>query len=200
MPQRSVLASWASEVPDGFTFVLKASQRITHIRRLKNAESEVQYFFETVSELGPKLGPALFQLPPFARKDAEALKAFLALLPKEQRVAFEFRHPSWFDREVLDALESAGAALCLSDMAEEEKKPPAEKPPALVPTAEWGYLRLRRCDYTEPDLRDWIARIRAQPWKDAYVFFKHEDEATGPKLAQRFAELFRAEAQPEASP
>jgi uncharacterized protein YecE (DUF72 family) len=206
MPQRAVLAAWAKEVPDGFTFVLKASQRITHIKRLRDVEGEVAYFFETASELGPKLGPCLFQLPPNARKDVDRLGAFLAILPKDRRVAFEFRHPSWMDPEVLGLLKNANAALCLADMEEEAEDesgageledevpwagPEKREPPPILSTADWGYLRLRRCDYTDADLTAWAARMKAERWKDVFVFFKHEDEGTGPELARHFIPLYR---------
>lgn len=193
MPNKQTLEKWAADVPEGFTFVLKASQRITHMKRLKDASGDVSYLLETAAVLGPKLGPILFQLPPNAKKNLERLEAFLANLPKDRKFAFEFRHPSWFDDEVYAALRKQGAALCLSDMAEEDgEEAPVEKPaPSIVSTADWGYLRLRRCDYNEADLRAWSARIQAEAWNEAFVFFKHEDEGTGPTLALRFTELFR---------
>lgn len=183
MPSEAVLAKWPEQVPPEFTFVLKASQRITHRKRLKDAADEVSYFFKNASALGARLGPVLFQLPPFLRKDLPRLTDFLALLPGETRAAFEFRHRSWYDDGVFAALQSRGAALCVSD-TDEESTP-------LVPTAGWGYLRLRRCDYGEPDLGAWRDRILAQGWNTAFVFFKHEDEGTGPKLAAQFIGLSR---------
>jgi len=181
MPKVEMLEKWPSQVPSGFTFVLKASQRITHMKRLKDAQSEVEYFFKNAATLGDHLGPVLFQLPPFLRKDVPRLAAFLTILPADVRAAFEFRHDSWYDDEVYAALRGRGAALCLSD-TEEESTP-------LVTTADWGYLRLRRCDYTAADLSTWRGRILSQGWSDAFIFFKHEDEATGPKLAADFMTL-----------
>jgi uncharacterized protein YecE (DUF72 family) len=207
MPKRDVLEKWSAEVPEQFTFVVKASQRITHIKRLKDVASEVQYLFETISVLGPKLGPVFFQLPPFSRKDTDRLRSFLETLPKDRPIAFEFRHASWFDDEIYTALRAHNVALCLADVEEQEEDKEEEKEeakkersappraePNIITTADWGYLRLRRCDYTDADLHDWIARIRAEPWKQAYVFFKHEDEATGPALAKRFIDLWSTQA------
>jgi uncharacterized protein YecE (DUF72 family) len=197
MPKQSVVEQWASEVPEHFTFVLKASQRITHQKRLKDAASEVEYFLSVARALGPKLGPCFFQLPPFQRKDAERLKAFLDILPKDTKVAFEFRHSSWFDEEIYGLLRTSGAALCFADSEDEDEKEeggPAKVPSIsgeIVPTAEFGYLRLRRCDYTAEDLRVWAERMKRQPWKSVYVFFKHEDEGSGPKLAADFQRIFR---------
>jgi uncharacterized protein YecE (DUF72 family) len=145
----------------------------------------VAYFYETASALGTRLGPILFQLPPYMKKDLERLKAFLELLPAAPRAAFEFRHASWFDDEVRGALRDKGAALCLADTDEE---PLTE----LAVTADWGYLRLRRTNYTEGDVAAWADRVQAQPWDRAFVFFKHEDEARGPEFAGTFAQRVSA--------
>lgn len=178
MPKPAMLEKWGLQVPPHFTFVLKASQRITHIKRLKDAADEVSYFFKTASLLGDRLGPVLFQLPPFLRKDLPRLSEFLSLLPESSPAAFEFRHQSWYDDSVYAELKARGAALCVSD-TDEESSP-------VVPTARWGYLRLRRCDYTGADLERWRDVIFGQGWERAFVFFKHEDEGTGPKLAAQF--------------
>jgi uncharacterized protein YecE (DUF72 family) len=183
MPEAKMLDKWSMQVPDGFTFVLKAPQRITHRQKLSGSEEDVRYLFEAASTLGAKLGPVLFQLPPFFKKDSEKLRAFLAALPPKCPVAFEFRHDSWCDDEVYSILRERDVPICLSDTDE------VTDPNTLViPTASWGYLRLRRTEYSESAISDWARRIAKQPWREAYVFFKHEDEARGP----RFAEQFRA--------
>jgi uncharacterized protein YecE (DUF72 family) len=182
MPSKTVLERWAQEVPDGFCFVLKAAQRITHQKRLSATSApDVSYFFDVASTLGPRLGPVLFQLPPYLKKDASRLRDFLAMLPDGPRVAFEFRHPTWFDDEVYAALRSRGAALCSSDTDES-----GDAGAPVIPTTAWGYLRLRRADYGDADLATWAARVRAQAWEEAFVFFKHEDEGRAPALAARF--------------
>ena len=182
MPKASVLEAWAGEVPAGFRFVLKASQRITHIQRLKDADASLAYLLDVAGTLGKRLGPLLFQLPPNLKKDAARLRAFLALLPSQRRTAFEFRHPSWFDAEVFALLRDQGAAMCIAE-AEGDLEVP------FVATADWGYLRLRRPDYGDAELKAWVKRVRAQNWREAFVFFKHEDEGRAPQLAQRFIEL-----------
>ncbi len=118
MPSERVLVQWAEQVPDGFRFVLKASRRITHMQRLKNVEDPLSYLINNASLLGSKLGAMLFQLPPNMKKNLERLTTFLALLPDGWPAALEFRHDSWFDDEVYDALRSSGAALCVADTAE----------------------------------------------------------------------------------
>lgn len=178
MPSEKVVMNWASQVPDTFQFVLKASQRITHQKRLQDAGEELGYFLKTASVLGPRLGPTLFQLPPNFKKDVPRLEAFLALLPKRWRAAVEFRHPSWYDEEVFTALRNHGVALCGADTDDEDAR--------VVVTADWGYLRLRRVTYGEAELAGWAQRVLAQPWEEAFVFFKHEDAGTGPALARQF--------------
>jgi uncharacterized protein YecE (DUF72 family) len=180
MPTAAMLEKWAGEVPPHFRFVLKAPKRITHERKLQQAEDSVRQLLDVSAALGEKLGPFLFQLPPFFRKNVPVLAEFLALLGPV-RAALEFRHDSWFDDEVYGVLRAHGAALCLADTEEGEPPP--------VATASWGYLRLRRPDYGDPELAAWAKRVRDQPWEEAFVFFKHEDEGKGPQLAARFIEL-----------
>jgi uncharacterized protein YecE (DUF72 family) len=170
MPSATVLESWAEQVPSAFLFVLKASQQITHRRRMKDVDEPLAHLLEAASTLGDRLGPVLFQLPPQLRKDMARLRAFLALLPKGHPFAFEFRHETWSDDEVRDALRERNCALVCADTEDSR-----EGGASILPTADWGYLRLRRRDYTETDLHHWVDRIRAQPWRRAFVFFKHED-------------------------
>jgi uncharacterized protein YecE (DUF72 family) len=182
LPKESAVQAWAEKVSEEFRFVLKAPQRITHIKRLKDAETEVDYLFRIAMVLGSSLGAILFQLPPHQRKDIDRLKSFLALLPGDQAVAFEFRHASWFDDEVCACLRQHNRALC---MVETDDNQSAD----LISTASWGYLRLRRSDYSRADLLNWQERILSQQWDHAYIFFKHEDQGIGPKLAQEFLKL-----------
>jgi uncharacterized protein YecE (DUF72 family) len=183
MPTEKVLLGWAGEVPETFTFGIKAPQRITHQKRLNDVAEEVDYFLRTVSVLGGRLGPTLFQLPPNFKKDLPRLQAFLGSLPNRWRSAFEFRHPSWFDEEVFGALRDHDAALCLAETGEAADAP-------FTATARWGYLRLRKVEYGESDLTAWAERVRQQSWGEVFVYFKHEDGATGPRLAQEFTKLF----------
>ena len=182
MPSPSVLTGWRAEVPEGFCFVVKASRQITHNRRLREVEQPVEHLLAVTAALGESRGPLLFQLPPNMKQDVERLRGLLALLPAEVRAAVEFRHPSWHDDEVYALLRAHGAALCITH-TEEGDSP-------FVPTAPWGYLRLRGVQYADDELRTWVERVRAAGWNEAFVFFKHEDEATGPRLAMRFRELF----------
>ncbi len=181
MPKPEMFQKWNEQVPPEFKFILKASQRITHIKRLKDVADSVSYLFETAATLGDRLGGVFFQTPPNFKKDMGRLTDFLALLPPRQRCAFEFRHETWFSDDVYEALRGANAALCIAD-ADDECTP-------FVSTADWGYVRLRRTLYTPADLDPWAERVRSQGWNTAYVFFKHEDEARGPMFAGDFIKL-----------
>ena len=187
IPKEKVLLDWAGQVPADFRFVLKASRRITHINRLANEDGTLEYFLRTVNVLGDRLGPTLFQCPPSLRMDMTRLRDFLAGVPRTWRAALEFRHASWFTDEVYDALRAHDVALVAVDEDESEG---SGSP--LVPTASWGYLRLRRADYEDPALRSWLERIRSQPWSEAYVFLKHDEEMpTGPEAAVRLRDLVK---------
>ncbi len=178
LPTRNLLEGWSAQVPDGFRFVLKVAQKITHFKRLKGAEEETAYLVETAGVMGAKLGALLVQLPPNFSSAPQRLEAFLGLLPAGIRAALEVRHPSWKNPEVLALLEKRGVALVTSETDED----PA---PELTRTAAWGYLRLRRSSYTPEELKEWSKRIAGQGWDEAFVFFKHEQIA--PDLAQKLA-------------
>jgi uncharacterized protein YecE (DUF72 family) len=187
MPRSSVLENWAAQVPEGFVFVLKGSQRITHMQRLKDAGESVDYLFKTAATLEEKLGPVLFQLPPYMKKDVPRLSDFLELLPHGRPVAFEFRHETWFDDEVYTVLRNKGVALCAADTDES-----GDRGAPVVPTGGFGYLRLRRAEYSDDALASWADKVRNQAWDRAFVFFKHEDAGKGPAMAARFREVVSA--------
>ena len=192
MPKREVLEGWAGQVPQSFTFALKAPQRITHRERLEGSDDSLGFFFGATSGMGDKLGPVLFQLPPFLRKDVPRLEAFLGKLPAGLRAAFEFRHATWFDDDTYAALRAHGAALVGGDAEDAEKSPP------LVATAGFGYLRLRAEEYTEASLTAWADRLRAQPWTSVFVYLKHE--VRGPEFAETLSRLFGEPTKPADSP
>ena len=181
MPKPEALVTWREQTPKDFRFVIKAPKRITHVARLLDAGQEVERLASVASVLGDQLGPVLFQLPPFLKVETTRLRDFLAELTRVApllKAAFEFRHASWFCDEVYAALTSHDAALCVAD--DEKLSTP------MVATASWGYLRLRREDYSHDDVQRWFAQTKAQPWSDTYVFFKHEDAGLGPGLATSF--------------
>lgn len=184
MPAEAMLTNWAREVPAQFTFALKAPRRITHVLRLREAESSVAEFLRRADALGDKLGVVLFQLPPFLKKDLPRLKAFLDCLPSDRRTAFEFRNNTWQDEEIYASLRARGAMLCVTDTDAGDT--------AFVATSNHAYLRLRRTHYDDADLRAWVERLSVQSLERTYVYFMHEDEALGTRFALRLNELWRA--------
>jgi uncharacterized protein YecE (DUF72 family) len=181
MPTEKLLAGWAQGTPATFSFTLKAPRRITHDSKLQRCEDLLQAFCRASRTLGQKLATLLFQLPPTFKKDAGVLRRFVELLPEGTRAAFEFRHASWFDREVLDVLRSRNAALCVADS--EKMSTPLEV------TADYAYFRLRDEGYQQADLGRWAAIVRnLHGVNDAFVYFKHEEQGLGPDFARRFIE------------
>jgi uncharacterized protein YecE (DUF72 family) len=182
MPNREAIQGWRSQVPDSFRFAIKAPRRISHLKRLKDCGAEVRVLFAALECLGGALGSLLVQLPPHAKADVAALEGFLAELPAECRCAFEFRNPSWAaSNDVLGLLRGRNAALVQSE-SEDGFEP-------LPWTADWAYLRLRKVGYTGRELEIWLDRLAAAKVGEAQVFFKHEDAATGPKLAGQMLAL-----------
>ena len=176
-PSEDLLQRWADAVPTTFRFALKAPWRITHIQRLKNARVLMADFFNLALVLGENLGPLFVQLPPNLKKDVALLHAFLDTIPVGCRVAMEFRHQSWFDDDVFALLLEYSVAMCLAEADNELQVP-------FLATTDWGYVRLRRYDYTDAELVAWLKRIREQSWSEVFVFFKHEDEGRGPIMAR----------------
>ena len=182
IPAAKTIDNWKELTPENFRFALKAPQKITHWSKLRDCADTLEYFCKVVTGLGERLGPVLFQLPPTFKKDTDVLSSFLREFP-DMRAAFEFRHESWFDDEIFELLKSRNIALCIADTD-------TIATPKKI-TADYGYLRLRREDYQPIDVERWAAFVREQKsnWKDAFVYFKHEDAGIGPKLAGQMMEL-----------
>jgi uncharacterized protein YecE (DUF72 family) len=176
MPRASQLAQWAAQVPDAFRFAVKASRKITHLKRLTDVGDETKYLIETARALGEKLGPVLFQLPPTLKLDLERFDRFLDHLPAGTLAALEARHGSWRDDAVFARLRERGMAWVITEDDEDGATD-------LVATAPWLYLRLRRTDYDRAALASWATRLRAAAPVQAFAFFKHEDGAVGTKWA-----------------
>ncbi|HXX42953.1 MAG TPA: DUF72 domain-containing protein [Chthoniobacterales bacterium] len=182
IPAPKTIDNWKALTPEKFCLALKAPQKITHWSKLRDCADTLDYFCKVATGLGERLGPILFQLPPTFKKETDLLRSFLRELPSI-RAAFEFRHESWFDDEVFDVLKSRNVALCIADTGDLET-------PRQI-TADYGYLRLRREDYQKKDVEIWSTFVCEQKsnWKDAFVYFKHEESGTGPKLAKQMIEL-----------
>jgi uncharacterized protein YecE (DUF72 family) len=135
MPTPALLEGWAKGTPEDFTFTLKAPRRITHDSKLQRVEELTQVFCKTAATLGPKLGTLLFQLPLTLKRDDKVFGEFLDLIPEGTRAAFDFRHASWHDEAVFDALRRRNLALCMAD-SQKMSTP-------VLATADYAYFRLR---------------------------------------------------------
>ena len=179
LPSPAQIEGWLAATPPGFQFSFKAPQRITHFNRLQRCEAEVDRLLAVLepARAAAKLGPILFQLPPNFGADLGRLRAFLAhpalRASPATRLAFEFRHPSWFNEEVYTTLREAGAALCIADTDDLAT-------PDVV-TATFRCYRLRRDGgYTDAELADFAERFTSLAEQSpTFVFFRHQDEPTG---------------------
>ncbi len=194
IPSAKTIQNWWDTTPERFKFSLKAPQKITHFAKLKNCGDTMRYFCQVIADLEAKLGPVLFQLPGVFKKDVGVLSAFLEDVPAGLRAAFEFRHASWFDEEVFALLNSKNIALCIAESA--------DLITPVVATADYGYLRLRREDYTDADMARWAQVIRDNEkiWPDAFVYLKHEESGMGPRLATQLMGMVGSEGRASARP
>ena len=187
LPSLSTLQNWVEQTPAGFVFAVKANMRITHILRLKNAGEATELFLKMIDPLrtSRRLGPILFQLPPAMKCDAALLRDYLALLPKDLRYAFEFRHASWLTEEIYEALRGHNASLCV---AESER---LEVPEVI--TADFVYYRLRKPEYTMEDVEGFAARSKdlLATGRDLYLMFKHEESPEGALNAEQVLQKAR---------
>jgi uncharacterized protein YecE (DUF72 family) len=189
-PTEKSLAAWRELAQDGFVFTLKANQRITHFKRLDDVDEDVREFLDRGKALGDRLGCVLFQCPPNLAYDQQLIERFVGYLPPsgpgKPRFAMEFRHPSWF--EAKDLLRSQGVAWCVAETDEKDPKP---EDLSWEPA---GYLRLRKTEYSDAELRGWADRIgpALSAGADVFCYFKHEDLGASPQMAKRLEGILHA--------
>ena len=177
LPSGDNFAAWYESSPANFTFAVKASRFITHVRRLKNSQEAVKLFLGRARLLGEKLGPVLYQLPPNMYRDDERLASFLSILPAGVRHVFEFRHSSWIEEAVLQILRDHNIGFCVFDM------PEITCP--LVATADFAYIRfhgstgLYSSCYHDEELAGWAEKLAklADGLKAVYIYFNNDAEA-----------------------
>jgi uncharacterized protein YecE (DUF72 family) len=182
-PRPQITEGWYAEVPADFSFTLKMSQRVTHIKRLKNVDEEMGWFMNGALGLQEKLGPILVQLPPNLKKDVPLLEAFASKFAARARLAFEFRHDSWFADDVYEALRRHGCAFAVVEKEDDDAAPVVREV-----TADFVYMRLRKGEYSEAELLDWAGWMRRQA-ADVYCYLKHEDHA--PALGRTLLDALR---------
>jgi uncharacterized protein YecE (DUF72 family) len=185
-PTEKALAAWREQTPEDFRFTLKANQRITHFKKLRDVDEDVRDFLKAAATLGERLGTVLYQCPPSLHYDRALLESFVGYLPPAPRAAMEFRHPSWV--EARDLLLEHAIAWCV---AETDDKDPGPDDLSWTP---FGYLRLRKTEYTEDEMAAWAARMRSvlEAGSDIYCYFKHEDDGASTKMADHLVRLVTA--------
>ena len=190
LPTVKAVQGWVDQTPDDFTFAIKMSRYVTHVKRLRDLGPSLELFYSRLEPLvrSPKLGPVLWQLPPTFRRDDERLAGALAQLPPG-RHAFEFRHPSWFAPEVTALLRAHGVALVIGDRPEVRPFQTHEL------TADWTFVRFhwgargRRGNYSESELREWAERLRSWPAREVFAYFNNDWEGFAPRNALRLRRL-----------
>jgi len=186
MPTQTTTGKWADSTPDDFRFSFKANRKITHFKKLKDAASEVDVFLKGLRRLQEKLGCVLIQLPPFLKADFNLLETFLAPEPVGTiRIAFEFRHSSWFTSQLNALLSKYDAALCVADT--EDMKPIFEQ------TAKFAYARLRQDTYSKDELKNWSKKIQdfAGDSEDCFIYFKHDETGKAANMAMEFQTMLK---------
>jgi uncharacterized protein YecE (DUF72 family) len=189
LPSERAFVNWRESSPKDFVFAIKVSRFITHIKRLKNVEEPLQNFLTRADFMQDKLGPLLYQLPPSMKRNDETLEAFLAILPRQYRHVFEFRHKSWFDDDVFNILEKYNAGLCVFDM------PDFTCP--VVATADFAYVRfhgstgLYRSCYSDKELSDWAKKIEelGKNLEAVYIYFNNDAGAYAVRNAETLGRL-----------
>ncbi|MBA7474695.1 hypothetical protein ES707_10049 [subsurface metagenome] len=177
MPSEAAFAGWYNSSPANFTFAVKVSRFITHIKRLKNTEEAVNKFTNRARILEEKLGPLLYQLPPNMHRNDEVLDSFLSTLPRGMKHVFEFRHQSWLEEEVFQILRKYDAGFCVFDM-------PSVSCP-VVATADFAYVRFHGSTglyfscYSDEELADWTRKLTslASNLETIYIYFNNDAEA-----------------------
>jgi len=183
LPSEAAFAAWRDSSPANFTFAVKVSRFITHIKRLRDTAEAVDKFISRAQILGEKLGPLLYQLPPNMHRDDERLESFLSILPQGMKHVFEFRHQSWLEEPVFGILHKYNTGLCVFDM-------PSLSCP-LVATADFAYVRFHGSTglywscYSDEELADWAKRLAdlAVNLKAVYIYFNNDAEAFAVKNA-----------------
>jgi uncharacterized protein YecE (DUF72 family) len=176
-PKEQTFQNWHKQAPRNFLFTVKANRFITHIKRLKEPEEPLERFFKGALLLKEKLGPILYQLPPGLRKNADLLENFLKVLPKKLTAVFEFRHKSWFSKDIYDLLREFNTGFCIHDM-------PGMKVPRVV-TSDVIYVRFHgptgryQGNYSKSALQDWAKWIdeNLKGKKAAFAYFNNDYNA-----------------------
>jgi len=200
LPRRSTFAGWYEQTPPDFTFAIKGSRLITHLKRLADVEEDTRRFFAHAGELKEKLGAVLWQFPPSFRLDLSRLESFCTVLESvagATRHAFEFRHQSWFTPELYEFLRQRNLALCVADAP---RWPSCEEVTAdFVYVRFHGSHRLYSSCYSTEELRTWVEKITR--WRaggrDVFAYFNNDAQGFALQNARDLTDLLRHPEEPE---
>ena len=188
LPSDETFLNWEKIVPDDFVYVIKASRYITHMKKLRDPDICIPPFMDSIKLLGNKLGPVLFQLPPYMKSNLKILETFLIALPKEYRYVFEFRNEDWYKEETYELLKKYNCAFCIYELA-------GHMSPIEI-TADFVYLRLHgpgnkyQGSYSDEALKDWAEQcIKWSATKDVFVYFDNDEEGYAAFNALKIKEL-----------
>lgn len=188
MPKEKTVQGWYDRVPENFSFTLKGSRYITHIKKLKDVGESVAYFYHLADILAEKLGSVLWQLPPAFRKNTERLEEFCRLLQPQYKNVLEFRHQSWFDEEVYDIMRKYQVAYCVISA-------PGDLPEDVITTARHSYLRFHgkedwyKYDYNDEQLKKWAHVLEEIDSDEVFIYFNNDYHANAIKNGNRLKEL-----------
>jgi len=188
-PKPDTLKSWLDKTPPNFTFTLKANRQITHLKKIRNVQHEVRYFYILANSLKEKLGCILFQLPPSIHFDLTLLQDFLASLSPDYKNVIEFRHESWYQESVYDLLRSAKVTFCIVSSA--------KVPGTMIETADTAYVRFHgltgehRHNYTDDELKEWAEKIKMIQARECFIYFNNDYQANAVTNAKTLEPLLR---------
>jgi uncharacterized protein YecE (DUF72 family) len=188
-PRPATVQNWARQAPPGFRYSIKVNRRITHLKRFTRTKTLVREFSEIADVLGKRMGCFLFQLPPSFQYTAARLGSIVRQLDPRRRNAVEFRHRSWWNKDVFGTFRDVGLTFCSVSAP--------RLPDDLVETAGIVYLRLHgakqwyRHDYSDAELATWAKRIRAIQAREVWVYFNNDFQGCAFRNAQTLKQLLR---------
>ena len=192
LPKESTFVNWAKKTPSDFVFSLKVWRRITHFKRIKDITNDLKVFLNRCKGLGKKFGPLLFQFPPNFKRQTNRLRSLAKILRKldlQKPIAFEFRHPTWFNPEVYQILKQYNLSLCWADTP--------IYPYVEEITADYVYLRLHGHEqlysskYAKKQLKDYAQKTRKllKQGRDVYIYFDNDAVGNAVVDAQELKKL-----------
>ena len=186
-PRLTTVQSWARRATPGFSYSIKVNQKITHLKRFKGTKTMVSQFCQLADVLGKHMGCFLFQLPPSFHYTAARLRAIVTQLDPRHRNVVEFRHRSWWNKNVFQAFSKAGLIFCSVSAP--------RLPDDLVSTGDTVYVRfhgatrLYRHNYSDVELESWAKKIIGSQPKEIWAYFNNDFQGCAYRNAQTLRKL-----------